>query len=67
MADASNNMIRKITAAGVVSTLSGDGTRAFKDGAGNLAEFYGPLGVEVAPSGTQYVADWSNQRIRKIQ
>lgn len=66
VADAGNNMIRKITPDGTVSTLAGDGNQAFKDGPAAQAQFYYPLGVAIDASGTLYVADFLNDRIRKI-
>ena len=48
-----------------VSTLVGGGG-GYADGTGAAAQFYGPSGVAVDGSGTVYVADQANQRIRKI-
>ena len=67
VADYYNQRIRKITTAGVVTTLAGSGTASFKDGNGTAAQFYDPSGVAVDSSGTVYVADYDNNRIRKIQ
>lgn len=64
--DTSNNRIRKITPAGLVSTLAGSGVPGFLDGSGAAAQFYAPDGVAVDSSGNVYVADHSNNRIRKI-
>jgi len=64
--DWSNHRIRKITPAGVVSTLAGSGTDGFADGAGAVAQFNLPKGVTVDVSGNVYVADVGNNRIRKI-
>jgi prepilin-type N-terminal cleavage/methylation domain-containing protein len=66
VADNGNQSIRKITPAGVVSTLAGSGTAGFSDGTGTAAQFDTPLGVAVDASGTVYVADGNNRRIRKI-
>jgi len=66
VADASNSRIRKITSARIVTTLAGSGNLAFADGAGASASFFYPYGVAVDASGTVYVADTSNHRIRKI-
>jgi sugar lactone lactonase YvrE len=65
--DAQNNRIRKITSAGVVSTLAGSGNAAYADGTGTAAEFNYPIGLcaDFANS-TLYIADIFNNRIRKL-
>ncbi|VDA99937.1 hypothetical protein S1OALGB6SA_1011, partial [Olavius algarvensis spirochete endosymbiont] len=68
VADSYNHRIRKITPAGVVSTIAGTGTRGSADGAGTTALFDSPDGVAVNSSGNVvYVADTGNHRIRKIE
>jgi mucin-19 len=64
--DYNNHRIRKITPAGVVTTFAGNGTTTFTDGTGTNATFNQPAGVAVDSAGNVYVADTSNNRIRKI-
>lgn len=66
VADASNNCIRKVTAAGVVSTLAGTGTAGLLDGPGATAQFSLPSGLAVDAQGTVYVSDTNNNCIRTI-
>jgi len=65
VADTGNYVIRKITPAGVVTTVAGAaGTSAFADGDAGNARFGNPVAVAVNRRGTIYVAD--NLRIRSI-
>jgi hypothetical protein len=65
VADALNNTIRKITQAGVVSTLAGvAGSRGSADGTGSAASFSFPQGVAVDSAGSVFVADTLNSTIR---
>ena len=67
VADRSNHLIRKISPAGVVTTLAGTvGVFGSADGNGTAATFKFPSGVAVDGSGNVYVADTGNQLIRKI-
>jgi sugar lactone lactonase YvrE len=66
VADSGNNTIRKITPAGVVTTLAGQLSAGSLDGTGAAAQFFQPKGVAVDASGTVYVADSGNHTIRKI-
>jgi sugar lactone lactonase YvrE len=66
VADSFNEEIRKITPAGVVSTLAGNGTIGSADGKGSAASFHYPYGLAVDSAGILYVADTYNHTIRKI-
>ncbi|HVM50593.1 MAG TPA: SBBP repeat-containing protein, partial [Candidatus Acidoferrum sp.] len=67
VADTYNHTIRKITSAGLVSTIAGlSGQSGSADGAGSNARFNGPGAVAVDAAGNLYVADMWNYTIRKI-
>jgi sugar lactone lactonase YvrE len=67
VADTNNSTIRKVTSAGVVTTLAGRaGTTGYADGTGTAALFSFPRGISVDASGNLYVADTGNNEIRKI-
>jgi sugar lactone lactonase YvrE len=73
VADTSNHMIRKISSAGVVTTLAGSFTSTPQgriggsaDGTGSGARFNQPSGVAVDRAGNVFVADTGNNTIRRI-
>ena len=59
--------VRKIDAVGQVTSVAGDGVPGFADGPAGKARFQNPTGVAVDAAGTVYIADFGNQRIRKLQ
>jgi sugar lactone lactonase YvrE len=66
--DSGNNMIRKVAANGAITTIAGTGGQGFS-GDGGLATaawLYWPSGLALDASGNLYVADFGNNRIRKI-
>jgi sugar lactone lactonase YvrE len=65
MADA-NNIIWKITSAGVSSILAGSGSSGFADGTGSAASFDQITGLVADVNGDIFVADRGNNRIRKV-
>src|SRR5260370_12952702 len=68
IADAFNNRIRKVNAAGVITTVAGNGDCRFSgdDGAAVSASLCAPFGGAVDAPGNVYIADTSNHRIRKL-
>jgi sugar lactone lactonase YvrE len=64
--DRINHAIRKITPAGVVTTLAGNGTAGDVNGTGSAARFNEPIGIAVNSAGVLYVADYINQKIKKV-
>jgi DNA-binding beta-propeller fold protein YncE len=70
VADSTVNLVRQITAAGVVSTYAGNlGGLGYKDGTtglGGTARFNNPHNIALGPSGIIYVADETNDVIRQI-
>lgn len=69
VSDTDNNLIRKVTPAGVVTTIAG-GTEfsnsGSTDGTGRDARFASPYDIAADAAGNLYVADGNNQAIRKI-
>jgi hypothetical protein len=67
-ADAGNHVIRKISAAGVITTFAGTGTAGYTGNGGlaTNARLNAPEAVHLAPSGDVYIADTGNHVIRKV-
>ena len=63
--DKNGHRIRKVTAQGGVSTLAGS-TSGFTNDTGTAAQFNSPVGIAVDSTGTLYVADTGNHRIRAV-
>jgi sugar lactone lactonase YvrE len=68
IADFDNNRIRKIDTGGIISTIAGTGVQGYSGDGANamLAQLNRPYGVAVDATGNVYIADYYNQRIRKI-
>ena len=68
VADSANDRIRKISPAGIITTIAGTGNSGFS-GDGHLAlnaQFNTPIGLALNSAGHLYIADQENHRIRKI-
>jgi serine/threonine protein kinase, bacterial len=66
VSDTYNNMIRKITPGGSVTTLAGHKKKGFANGKSAAASFLHPQGIAVDAAGNLYVADMGNNCIRRI-
>ena len=67
VADAMNDVVRKISSTGTVSTLAGTpGATGSTDASGPAARFNYPTGIACDGSGTIYLSDTTNNLIRKI-
>ena len=67
VSDTGNNTIRKITSAGVVTTIAGTaGSSGSTDAAGSAARFNSPWDIDIDAAGNLYVADRGNNLIRKL-
>jgi hypothetical protein len=68
LADELNNRIRKITPAGIITTIAGNGTAGLSGDGGPAtnAELNWPVGLTLDASGNLLVGDYANSAIRKI-
>jgi DNA-binding beta-propeller fold protein YncE len=69
IADTENNRIREVSAStGIINTVAGDGTIGFSgDGAAATgAELSFPTRVRADAAGSLYIADYNNERVRKV-
>lgn len=66
--DGSNNRIRKINTAGVITTIGGTGPATYggDGGLATAAQLNFPSGVDVDTFGNIYISDANNHRVRKI-
>lgn len=68
VADLGNHLIKRVSPLGNVTVLAGQvGIAGFADGPGGEAKFNLPRGVALEPSGNLLVADFGNNRIRRIE
>jgi len=69
IADSGNQVIRKVDPAGIISTVAGTaGSYGFSgdNGPATKAKFFTPIDVAVDALGNLFIADKTNQRIRKV-
>jgi sugar lactone lactonase YvrE len=66
VADGNNNRVRKVTPAGVVTTVAGSGKPACIDGVGTAASFNSDCGIVMNAAGNLFVSDLNENGIREV-
>src|SRR3954469_2918896 len=68
IADANNNRVRRVSPAGVITTVAGTGAAGFAGdgGAATAAQLNSPTAVSVMPDGGYLLADTLNHRVRRV-
>lgn len=68
IADYYNDRVRKLTPAGVITTVAGNGVKASGGDGGPAvsASIHGPIGVTFDAAGNLYVAEYGGHRVRKV-
>jgi sugar lactone lactonase YvrE len=68
IADFGNQRVRRVDTNGTITTVAGSGTAGYSGDGGPAthAHLASPAGVAVASTGTLYIADFGNQRVRRV-
>lgn len=66
VADSGNNLIRKVTASGLVTTIAGGFFKGTADGVGTAARFWDPWDLALDSGGNLYIVDTGNRTIRRM-
>jgi hypothetical protein len=66
--DAFQNVVRKVSVGGIITTVAGNGTSGYSgdNGSATSAQLNYPQGVAIDTAGNLYINDSTNQRIRKV-
>lgn len=66
--DLSNERVRKVDSAGIITTVAGTGVRneSGDGGAATSAELTDPIAVAVDANGNLYIAEFAGNRVRKV-
>ena len=67
--DTANHRVRRVSTAGIITTVAGNGAAGFSGDGGQArnASLYSPMGVAAGEDGSLYIADYSNHRIRRVR
>jgi sugar lactone lactonase YvrE len=68
IADTGNSRVRRVSPDGIITTVAGNGTFGFSGDGGpaTSAQLKGPAGLALDGSGNLYIADFLDNRIRKV-
>ncbi len=68
VADLRGNRVRRISPAGIITTVAGTGSDGFSGDGGSAtnAQLWAPAATVVDGNGNLYIADYNNSRIRKV-
>jgi sugar lactone lactonase YvrE len=66
--DSFNNVVRKVTATGTITTYAGNGLYGYSgdNGPAQSAELAGPAGLSLNSTGDLFIADSANSRVREV-
>jgi sugar lactone lactonase YvrE len=68
ISDGYNHRVRKVNSTGIITTIAGNGTAGYSGDGGQatVAKLNVPNGMAFDASGNLYIADWFDNRIRKV-
>ncbi|HYB61284.1 MAG TPA: NHL repeat-containing protein [Methylomirabilota bacterium] len=68
IADSSNHRVRRVALDGTISTVAGNGTPGYSGDGGPAtdAQLNAPIGIAVDAANNLYIADYGNERVRKV-
>ncbi|MFN0167625.1 MAG: hypothetical protein ACKV22_14455 [Bryobacteraceae bacterium] len=68
IADPGNHRVRRVSSSGIIDTVAGTGSPGFSGDGGpaGKAQLNLPYGIAVDGTGTLYIADFGNRRVRRV-